>query len=71
MARDGSGDFTTIQQAIDGTKAFPHERITIRIASGVYEEKAEEEIRPYSVPEVLSPFPNPEFLMPRKKEKIQ
>lgn len=39
VAQDGSGDFTTIQEAIDGTKSFPDERITLFIADGVYEEK--------------------------------
>lgn len=39
VAQDGSGDFTTIQAAIDGAKAFPDTRITISIKNGVYEEK--------------------------------
>ncbi|MBN1766687.1 MAG: hypothetical protein JW860_15640 [Sedimentisphaerales bacterium] len=39
VATDGTGDFTTIQDAIDGTKSFPDERITIYIKKGVYEEK--------------------------------
>ena len=39
MAQDGSGDFTTIQAAIDGTKAFPELPITIFIKNGVYAEK--------------------------------
>jgi len=39
VAQDGTGDFTTIQEAIDGTKAFPDVRITIFIEKGVYREK--------------------------------
>lgn len=39
VAQDGSGDFTSIQEAIDATKAFPDRRITIFIKNGVYNEK--------------------------------
>lgn len=39
VAQDGSGDFTTIQAAIDATKAFPDKRITIHIKNGIYREK--------------------------------
>jgi pectinesterase len=39
VAQDGSGDFTTIQDAIDAMKSFPPERITIRVKPGVYREK--------------------------------
>jgi pectinesterase len=39
VAQDGSGDFTTIQAAIDATKAFPDKRITIFVKNGVYHEK--------------------------------
>lgn len=39
VARDGSGDFTGIQDAIDATKAFPPKRITIFIKNGIYREK--------------------------------
>ncbi len=39
VAQDGSGDFATIQAAIDATKSFPDKPITIYIADGVYEEK--------------------------------
>ncbi|WP_321372377.1 pectinesterase family protein [uncultured Draconibacterium sp.] len=39
VAQDGTGDFETIQAAIDATKAFPPERITIVIKNGVYREK--------------------------------
>jgi len=39
VAQDGSGDFETIQEAVDAMKAFPPERITIRVRNGVYREK--------------------------------
>lgn len=39
VAQDGSGDYTKIQDAIDATKAFPPQRITIFIKNGVYREK--------------------------------
>ena len=39
VAQDGSGDYTTIQEAIDATKSFPPKRITIFIKNGVYKEK--------------------------------
>jgi pectinesterase len=39
VAKDGSGNFSTIQQAIDETKAFPPQRITIFIKNGIYNEK--------------------------------
>jgi len=39
VAKDGSGDYTSIQAAIDGAKSFPPERITIFIENGVYDEK--------------------------------
>ena len=39
VAQDGSGDFSSIQAAIDGTKAFPELPITIFIKNGVYAEK--------------------------------
>lgn len=39
VALDGSGDFTSIQAAIDATKSFPWSTITIRIKNGVYREK--------------------------------
>jgi pectinesterase len=39
VAQDGSGDFTTIQAAIDNAKAFPDQRITIYIKRGIYTEK--------------------------------
>ncbi len=39
VAQDGSGDYTTIQAAIDDCKSFPDKRITIHIKNGVYYEK--------------------------------
>jgi pectinesterase len=39
VAQDGSGDFTTIQAAIDATKTFPDKAITIEIKNGNYQEK--------------------------------
>jgi pectinesterase len=39
VAKDGSGDFTSIQKAIDSCKAFPDKRITIFVKNGVYHEK--------------------------------
>ncbi|TBV27637.1 pectate lyase [Meridianimaribacter sp. CL38] len=39
VAQDGSGDYTSIVEAINNTKAFPYERITIFIKNGVYKEK--------------------------------
>src|SRR5665647_1346493 len=39
VALDGSGDFTSIQKAIDACKAFPDKRITIFVKNGTYKEK--------------------------------
>jgi pectinesterase len=39
VAKDGSGDFTTIQSAIEACKSFPYQRIRIFIKNGVYHEK--------------------------------
>lgn len=39
VATDGSGDYTSIQQAIDNAKSFPDKRITIVLKNGVYHEK--------------------------------
>lgn len=39
VAKDGSGDFESIQAAIDASKSFPPERIRIFIKEGVYREK--------------------------------
>ncbi len=41
VAQDGSGDFTSIQAAINASKAFPYERITINVKDGTYHEKVE------------------------------
>ncbi|MFD0836748.1 pectinesterase family protein [Mariniflexile aquimaris] len=39
VAKDGSGDFTTIQDAIYASKAFPYQRVIINIKNGIYNEK--------------------------------
>jgi pectinesterase len=39
--KGGSGDFTTVQEAINACKAFPAKRITLHIRPGVYKEKIE------------------------------
>lgn len=39
VAKDGSGDFTTIQEAINAAKGFPDKRVTIKIKNGTYNEK--------------------------------
>jgi len=39
VAQDGSGDFRSIQTAVDHCKSFPDHRITIQIKSGIYREK--------------------------------
>ena len=39
VAKDGSGNFTTIQSAIDACKSFPYQRIRIFIKKGIYHEK--------------------------------
>lgn len=39
VAKDGSGDYYSIQEAINNSKSFPYERITIFIKNGVYKEK--------------------------------
>lgn len=39
VALDGSGDYKSIQEAINNTKAFPYERITISLKNGIYKEK--------------------------------
>ncbi|MDP4291323.1 MAG: pectinesterase family protein [Bacteroidota bacterium] len=39
VAQDGSGDFTSIQAAIESCKAFPDERITVYVKNGTYHEK--------------------------------
>jgi pectinesterase len=39
VAQDGSGNFTTIQAAIDASKAFPDAPVKIFIKKGIYQEK--------------------------------
>jgi len=39
VAQDGSGDFTTIQAAIDACKCFPDQPIIIHVKNGIYQEK--------------------------------
>lgn len=39
VAQDGTGNFTTIQEAINASKSFPYKRITIFIKNGTYHEK--------------------------------
>ncbi|QCK13286.1 pectinesterase family protein [Mangrovivirga cuniculi] len=39
VSADGTGDYLSLQSAIDHTKAFPDDRITIFLKKGVYHEK--------------------------------
>jgi len=39
VAQDGSGNFTSIQKAIDACKAFPDSRVTVFVKNGTYKEK--------------------------------
>jgi pectinesterase len=39
VAQDGTGDYTSIQAAINDSKSFPYERITIFVKNGIYKEK--------------------------------
>src|SRR5690606_32617335 len=39
VSLDGTGDFYSVQEAINSCKSFPYERITIFIRNGVYKEK--------------------------------
>lgn len=39
VAQDGSGDYTTIQEAIDACRDLGYARVTIHIKKGVYKEK--------------------------------
>ncbi|QHL86731.1 pectin esterase [Nibribacter ruber] len=39
VAQDGSGDYTTVQSAVDAVPAFPENRIEIHIKNGTYKEK--------------------------------
>jgi pectinesterase len=41
VAIDGSGDYKTLQEAINVCKAFPDERILISLKPGIYSEKVE------------------------------
>jgi pectinesterase len=39
VAQDGSGDFTSVQAAVDACKAFPDQRVIIHLKNGIYHEK--------------------------------
>ncbi|MFV5694789.1 pectate lyase [Flavobacterium sp. LB3P122] len=39
VAQDGSGDYTSIQEAINNSPAFPYRRVTITVKNGIYNEK--------------------------------
>jgi pectinesterase len=39
VSKDGTGDYSNIQSAVDACKAFPDQRIIIHIRNGVYNEK--------------------------------
>ena len=39
VAKDGSGDYTTIQEAVDAVRAYSPVHVTIRIRNGLYHEK--------------------------------
>ncbi|MBI9039899.1 pectate lyase [Lutibacter sp.] len=39
VSLDGSGDYTSIQEAINASKSFPYQRVTIFVKDGVYYEK--------------------------------
>ena len=39
VAQDGSGDYTSIQAAIDASRSFPDQRVTIFVKNGIYKEK--------------------------------
>ena len=39
VAKDGSGDFSSIQEAINASKSFPYKRKTIFVKNGIYHEK--------------------------------
>ena len=39
VASDGTGNYTSIQKAIDACKAFPESRVTIFVKNGIYYEK--------------------------------
>jgi len=39
VSKNGDGDYTTIQEAVNSCKSFPDKRITIYVKKGVYREK--------------------------------
>lgn len=39
VAKDGTGDFTTIQDAVYACPAFPYDKVTIYVKNGIYNEK--------------------------------
>jgi len=39
VSQDGKGDFTTIQAAINASKAYPDQRVVIKVKNGIYKEK--------------------------------
>lgn len=39
VSLDGSEDYTSIQEAINASKSFPYQRVTIFIKDGIYDEK--------------------------------
>ena len=39
VAQDGSGDYTTITEALEGIRAYMEYDVTVHIADGVYKEK--------------------------------
>ena len=39
VAQDSSGDYSTIHKAIDASRSFPDQRITINVKNGTYHEK--------------------------------
>lgn len=41
VAKDGTGDFSSLQQAINAAKGFPDKRVTIKVKNGIYKEKVE------------------------------
>ena len=41
VAQDGSGNFTTIQSAVDACKSFPDKPIIIFVKNGIYKEKVQ------------------------------
>lgn len=39
VAKDGTGDYTSIQAAINNSPSFPYKKVTVTIKNGVYNEK--------------------------------